>query len=577
VSDLPAPKPAFPSVSEMLGVSWRFLGLGLLALVLAVLAGWQGWRYYRSWQIERLCAQAEKHYAENRWREATIAAREVLRLVPDNVAAARLMTRISDRVYPQAALGWHRRMAQLEPDNPEHLFNLALTAMKVGELAAAEDALAKLAPAWRQTARYQEMAGTLALACRQVTLAEECFRQAARLDTNLWSARFNLASLNLHLAHPNAVAQGRREMEALLALPSFRLLALKALVAEARKTSAEERLERYLPQLAAEPGATVEERLLWIEWLRQRRPNDYPAELKKVMQQARSEPGQAALLATWLTTSGQAAAALDFLQSLDPATRKNQPIVAAMADCLGALKRWDDLLALTGEDRGAEWFGLEFLQHLHRTRALRAKEETGPANRMWRRTEAEAGDEPYKLALLARTAYRWGWLTDAEYLWWKQARSSGGRLAALGELFRLYYAQGRGRDLLKVAEAMHALNPSEPFIVNNFAFLSLLLGRDLTNAAALARENFRRAPESDHFGLTLAFAESRLGNHEQALELAARIKRPEQMGAGDLACYGLILHAAGQSAAARPFLQKSLITPGLLQEEREAVMAALRP
>jgi hypothetical protein len=569
-------QPAFPTWSEVLGVNLRRWGWFLLGAFLLAGLGKMGWGHYRKWTVDRLAAKAETLYRQNQWREAVLVARETLQQDPKNLVAERIMARIAQRNHPQAALVWLRRLAERDPGNTDLWLDLAASALRAQELTVVEASLARIGPAGRRTARYHELAGAWSLAGGHVVQAEEHFRQAAQQGTNQLASRFNLASLALRRDDSGTLQQGRHDMELMAAEPAYAALALRCLVDDARRAENPARREQFLRRLATLPNAGMADRLPWLEWQKTRHPQAYSQTLADYQFQSRTNVQAAALLADWMRSNGQAELAAGWIKTLPEEIRTASAITIALADCLVQTKQWESLADLAKPGRKADWLSMESVQYAYQSRALRGLDQRTEANNTWTSARTEAGTDTFRLALLARLAGRWDWTFEAEAIWRELAYDPGVRMTALAELLRLYYAEGREKSLLQVATTLYEWNPRELSTANNYAYLRLLLRVQTEEAAQMARDNLTRDPQSPSLILACAFGEAQLGRKAAALDCLKQLRNPAQLRGPDLACYGWILYTTGQTNQARPFLEKTVTSPGLLPTERELIEEALR-
>ena len=172
MDDLPPPKPTFPSWGEVLGINRRQVILAVILMVVGAVGIWQGPKRYQRWKTDRLERRAAELLAKGQLQEAALTAYEILRHEPANLPATRIMASLAvQQATPSEVAQWYRRLAQLEPGQPEHRFAWAAMALRAGELVSANEALAGMSPGARQTATYHELAGSLALSVRQLNRA----------------------------------------------------------------------------------------------------------------------------------------------------------------------------------------------------------------------------------------------------------------------------------------------------------------------------------------------------------------------------------------------------------------------
>ena len=170
-------------------------------------------------------------------------------------------------------------------------------------------------------------------------------------------------------------------------------------------------------------------------------------------------------------------------------------------------------------------------------------------------------------------ANRWGWRSQARELLWS---ASNGPLArwALERLARLYQSELDAEGLLRVSTKLAEVDSKNDAARNNIAAISLLLGRDVDKATALAAQLFARHPQSVGIASTHALALHKAGRSAEALTLLEKFP-PAQLRAPAIApTYGILLASAGRPEA-REILNSATKAP-LLPAERLLVVEALK-
>jgi hypothetical protein len=174
---------------------------------------------------------------------------------------------------------------------------------------------------------------------------------------------------------------------------------------------------------------------------------------------------------------------------------------------------------------------------------------------------------------LVRLAGGWNWAKEAEELLWAIAQQDPDGQWALELLARAFRLGGDTRALLRVFQLAVTARPEDAVAKNNLAAVSLLLRTNLDQAHELAREGFCIEP-----GLcasTYAFSLHLRGQTSDALHVLRSSSEVERQRPATAAYYGVILAAAGDLAAAEPYL--ALAEQGdLLPEECLMLQAARR-
>ena len=96
--------------------SKRVWWLALLIAAFACLAtAWFGRPAYRKFKEARSVHQARVYIEKEDYRSANLSLRIALALNNSNVIATSMMSEMFDKVQSPMAVGWHRRLCELEP------------------------------------------------------------------------------------------------------------------------------------------------------------------------------------------------------------------------------------------------------------------------------------------------------------------------------------------------------------------------------------------------------------------------------------------------------------------------------
>ncbi len=81
----------------------------------------------------------------------------------------------------------------------------------------------------------------------------------------------------------------------------------------------------------------------------------------------------------------------------------------------------------------------------------------------------------------------------------------------------LYEKEGNWDEAKKLAEKAHAIDPADPHVSNNIAYLYLEHGGDVNIAVSLARDARQKAPNDPDAADTLGWAYYKLGSRKAAV------------------------------------------------------------
>ena len=186
-----------------------------LAVLLALAGGsFFGIKQYKSWRQTRLVQKAKACLASADYRNASLCARQAVESDPSSIEACRIMADIAEMARSTNALFWRRRVAELQPGNPQNQLVLARTALALGQQAAALEALNATDTGTRQTEDYHKLRGNLSWASGRLGEAEFHFGEAVRLEPGNAVSRMNLnlvrltstnagISANWRITHPS--------------------------------------------------------------------------------------------------------------------------------------------------------------------------------------------------------------------------------------------------------------------------------------------------------------------------------------------------------------------------------------
>ena len=572
MSEAPDNKPSFPSWAEVLGINLRKLALFLCLGLVVIAILWYGNGRYAKWKTGRLEILGREYLAKGDLMSATVTAREVLRLKPNSLPALLVMAETSERIKPAAAAIWWHQVAILFPEQTNAFLAWASAGIRDKNWLAADQALSSAPSGMRNTVKFQELAGLLALGSRQFSRAEEHFNKARILNPENPINLYYLAALQMNSSRADKAHEGWQLMESLTNNTLLRLNALRALHEKARLSMDITNAVQYASRIGALTNLEFSDQLKIMDTFRKANLPQAELLLNNLQTSTVNQPAQAGHLLLWMNGQGLASNAVAWAATLNSNSLTLPAITAALAECYASLRDWEALLQLIDN---ADWQELGFLRSAYQARVWRERENTHQYAAAWNRALRECQGDVQMLSMLANLARSWGWDTAVEAIWWQIARNPLGTLSALESLFQYYASKHDGKSLFKVAAQVYALNPAEPVARNNFASLALLLNREATNAHQIARENHLRFPKDLNLMTTFAFSLCRQGTADEALRLLREHQPALEQQPALSAYYGLVLAATGDTTNAAPWLRRALASANLLLEERELIEETL--
>lgn len=545
----------------------RRLAVCLLALLLA--AG--GYRGYGVWRKRHLSQQAQDFFTRKDYQSAALVARHVLQLDPKNVAACRIMAEIAELAGKPETLSWREQVVVLEPELTANRVALASTALRFGQIESARKTLDAV-PATGRDIKYHEVAGALAIAEKNPTLAETEFAAALQLDPNNPQLALNLATVRLTSADSAVREKARAELAQLAEKPAFRLDALRALTSDGLANQSPT-AAKWAAALRAEKNATLADVLLYLEATQ--KTDAAATALREAQAQVSKSATTTALLITWMNRHALAQPALDWARSLPKEILNAPPVPLAVSETYSFLQDWNGLFAwVDGKNWGEdEFFRLAVVSHaLHRlTPGDRASMESQTS---WAAALKATKNQPRRLAAIAQLAEGWGYAEEAADGWWLIANGNENAREALTALQRLYKSTQNSHGLLRVAKRALELNPADLVAANNCASLGLLLTGD-SAARRLATKLHAENPANPIFKSTYAFALFTEGRTSEALREMETLKEPQLRHPVIAAYYFVMLVENGKMEKAHAFLSAANKAQ-LLPEEQQLLTVATR-
>src|SRR3954465_12497170 len=154
--------------------------VGLILLV--SVGGVVGYKQFRAWQQRRLIAEGNALVVQGDYRRASLDARRLLQINPNNAEACRILARIAGKAGSGGALEWRRRVMELGQATPNDLILLARAAVRFDERGTADVAISKLPESAKQSAEYHALLADIAFSKRDGVEMERQLGEAARLE-----------------------------------------------------------------------------------------------------------------------------------------------------------------------------------------------------------------------------------------------------------------------------------------------------------------------------------------------------------------------------------------------------------
>ena len=542
------------------------LALGIpCGLILIIFLLWGGCHAYEIWEEGHQVRRSAAFLSGGDGKSAVLSARRALQLNPNNAPAMRVMAQIAEEARDRAALGWRRKVMELESRSTQDALALASCALQFGDTNTADKSLIGLDDSGKHVAAFHAAAARLAKARKNPEEAKNEWGEALRLAPNDESYQMQFALSCLEQPAAAEREQGLALLERLRNSPTQRSAATRSLIVDgiAHRRPVEE-LRSLAHDLQNYPEAIFTDKLLHLGILHQSYDPEYTAYLTKIENDAAARPDDLAALLAWMNANEISIVAVDFARSLPDGALSAWPVPWAMAEAYAKVNDWSALDRLT---TNSNWHQFDFLRRAYLTRALRAENKAVAAGREWAEAAKIASPQPQSLLLLERVISEWGWKNESVDLLWQLAKYPEVEIDALHGLY-LYYAKADDTlGLYRVLSRLAEIDPGDLKVQNNLAQISLLLNVDLERARKRASDLFRKQPSNAAYVSTYAFSLYAKGNVKGALSVMSTLREDQLQEPPLAAYYGFMLAIAGEKSKARKYVEIGK-TAHLLPEEK---------
>jgi len=519
-----------------------------------------------------LVASANALVIQGDHRRASLEARRIMQINPENPEAYRIMARISEKAGLRAALDYRRRVMELGLATPNDLILLARAAMKFDDRATADIAVAKLPESAKTSAEYHALLADIAFAQRDGIEMERQLSEATRLDPSNKDYTMRLAALRLGANDRELRDKGKQTLVEMQKDPALRRDATRFLVEDALRQNTTLAALELARQLDSFPEKAFADEILLLTALDAAKDNGLAATLEGMKASSTDDPERAAGLVAWLTMHNRAAEAIAWSTKLPPGIVSQKLVQIALSDAFVTAKDWTGLQRLVNS---GNWGTIDFLRHALHARALRELDQESDSAAQWNEALKLVAADPRQALSLAGNVEKWGWRDEAVALLWVAAKDPVKGDEALRALYSYFAKNDDTENMYRVLLHRSERYPNDFNIQNNFAQISLLLGLNRDRGQKAAREVYEKDPKNAAYVSTYAFALYSAGESKKALGVFETLS-PEQLRQPEIAAYyGIILAAAGDQTRAAEFLdigEKAKLLP----QEKELVEKARR-
>lgn len=543
----------------------------VVGCVLLGLIGLGGYRVYGTFESRHLARRAAAYLSGGELREAAVSARRTLQIDPNSIEAMRVLATIAEQTNDRNALNWREKIVKLKRESVTDTLVLAQCALRFKDMAMAQKILQALPADTRRTAEFHATAAQLADAKHQTTEAESEWSNAARLAPENTGYQLQLGLALTRSADEAKRSTGRAMLEKLRENKDQRAMATRALILDGIAYQADGRqLLAMSEELKNYPEATFNDRLLFLDLLRQLRDPQFTSLLSQIEKEVISSRANLAALLSWMNANQMSLLAIDFAHTLPADLTKKWPIPPTIAKSYAKMRDWPRLEKFLQDQ---DWSEFDSLRHAYLSLALREEGKPVAADREWEWTLKRASARVELLTLLSRMVSDWKWKKESTELLWTLSKHPETQLEAFESLYRQYADDGDTPGLYRVLTRLVELLPEDKRLQNNLAQLRLLLNTDVDRAEKFASDLYVKEPNNPAYASTYAFALHTVGDNEAALEIMNGIRESQLSDPSLATYYGIILATAGENEKARKYLD--LAAAGkLLPEERALITRA---
>ncbi len=549
----------------------KIVGWTLAIIVLLSVGGVFGLRSFRAWQERRLVAQANALVNEGDLKRASLNARRVLQLNPQNPDGCRIMARIAEKAGLRTAVEWRRRVMDLGVANVEDLILLARDGVRYEDRVTADIAIGKLPAEAKNRADYHALMADLAFAQRDGVEMERQLSEALRLEPTNKDYILRLAAMRLGANDPSTRETGRQTLLELQKDPKLRRQATLQLAEDALRQKDFATAVNLARELDALPDKTFADRLVLLSALQVSGDPGFRALLTELENTAADDAERASAVVTWMNSHMMPAEAVEWAPKL-PTAVAGRLVPIALSDSYVTLKDWAGLQRLV---KTGNWGNVDFLRNALSARALRELGNETESAAQWREAVRKVTGNTRQILLFVETVQQWGWRPEVIELLWLAAKDPVKGDEALRSLYQYFAKNGDTQNLYRVLVHRYEAHPQDLNLQNNLAQVSLLLNADAARAQRLARDLFDKDPANPAYVSTYAFALYAKGDTKKALATIEKLGDEQRHQPEIAGYYGVILAEAGDRARASEFLELAA-TANLLSEEKALIEKARR-
>lgn len=525
------------------------VAIGCLVLALGV-GGW--FFYYKPLRMERLVQGARAAIDRGDFAEASLNVRSAMQAAPDSPVNCALMAEICDKTQNPDAVSWYGRIAELTGNNADALIQWGATALKYRKYPIAEKALARVPEEARRRVDFLAAAAAVDFEAGRYEEAERNYEAAVRLEPANATNRMGLATVKVRSSDFFARDEARHLLGEMASDGKFAVEARRALVSSYEATDEPNAALRESERLVETAGHSFLDRLTRVRLLYDTGDERFSEALTLLQSAAAPEAREAGAIIVWMSSVGLGAQAVEWATKRAPKVGKMPDVRQALAACYLTLKDWEAVQRITQD---GPWKRGDYIRHAYRSRALRELGNARVARTEWTMAMSAAAGHPEALVWLSKIAADANWSEEIEEALWTAIDNVPDPMWAIGKLGNQFHGRQDTDALRRLAARFVAKEPANANAQNDFAFLSLLLGKDVSRATVIAHELYKKHPENAAYASTYAFALYCSDRVAEALKVLDALPKVELEKPAIAAYYGVVLAANGTAEKARKYLE----------------------
>lgn len=475
---------------------------------------------FKVWRARSLSESAlelvEKGGKEDRnvIQEAWESASAAYRLVPQDYEVVRALAEIYSMADPAQALSFWEEALAMSDGAAEDRLKLVEAALATGRYDLVEEHLPVLEREIPGNADFMLLKARFLASRKKFDEALQVVRKLIQLEEVPDSAHFLFVQLSQLTGNDEVRREGIKYLWKLAERKdNLGLLALRNLANLPDKDP--DSLDELIRRLEKHPLASNEDYLILLD-LKLTLPG---ADADRLIQETRArldleENEEKVVIGRWLNRNRLYSQTLSLIDRITAVRR--QDLFLIYMDALAALKKWDeigkvlDLNNLPVEDS---------IMHVFKMRYFIATGEERRAEIEWNTAVLDAGRDQKMLWYLVNYASRLGYVDFKRSALEELTGIPASMRQAYEELLTLEQSVGDTHHSLEVIERMAEIYPNDPAVINDQAYLNLLLDRNVEESLRQAEKMVKANPHYLAHRVTLVLAYYRAGNPQAALSL----------------------------------------------------------